>query len=108
MPTATSFSRSSWKAPALNTVLYRYSKDEVKFILNYGRQNTPMPAWGAPGGGPLTEQQLDDVIAYLYSIQLPGDGFAGRSATGDRHRLQARRQQQLHHRRPAGSLEDAG
>jgi len=60
-----------WKAPALNTVLYRYSKDEVKFILNFGRQNTPMPAWGAPGGGPLTEQQLDNVIAYLYSIQLP-------------------------------------
>ena len=59
-----------WKAPALNTVLFRYSKDEVKYILNYGRQNTPMPAWGAPGGGPLTEQQLDDVIAYLYSIQL--------------------------------------
>lgn len=61
----------SWKAPALNTVLYRYSKDEVKYILNYGRQNTPMPAWGAPGGGPLTEQQIDNVIAYLYSIQLP-------------------------------------
>ena len=59
-----------WKAPALNTVLFRYSKDEVKYILNYGRQNTPMPAWGAPGGGPLTDQQLDDVIAYLYSIQL--------------------------------------
>jgi mono/diheme cytochrome c family protein len=61
----------SWKAPALNTVLYRFSKDEVKYILNYGRQNTPMPAWGAPGGGPLTDQQLDNVVAYLYSIQLP-------------------------------------
>jgi mono/diheme cytochrome c family protein len=32
-----------------------------------------MPAWGAPGGGPLTEQQLDNVIAYLYSVQLPAD-----------------------------------
>ncbi|MGZ4727118.1 MAG: c-type cytochrome [Acidimicrobiales bacterium] len=63
----------SWKAPALNTVLFRYSKDEVKYILNYGRQNTPMPAWGAPGGGPLTDQQLDNVIAYLYSIQLSSD-----------------------------------
>jgi len=63
----------SWKAPALNTVLFRYSQAEVKYILNYGRQNTPMPAWGAPGGGPLTEQQLDDVIAYLYSIQLSSD-----------------------------------
>ncbi|HEY5155371.1 MAG TPA: cytochrome c, partial [Acidimicrobiales bacterium] len=71
----------TWKAPALNTVLFRYSKDEVKFILNYGRQNTPMPAWGAPGGGPLTEQQLDNVIAYLYSIQL--------SATDSQDALQA-------------------
>jgi mono/diheme cytochrome c family protein len=32
-----------------------------------------MPAWGAPGGGPLTGQQLDNVIAYLRSIQLPAD-----------------------------------
>jgi mono/diheme cytochrome c family protein len=63
----------NWKAPALNTVLFRYSAEEVKFILDYGRQNTPMPAWGAPGGGPLTEQQLDNVIAYLYSIQLSSD-----------------------------------
>ena len=62
-----------WKAPALNTVLFRFSKDEVKYILNYGRPGTPMPAWGAPGGGPLTDQQLDDVIAYLYSIQLSSD-----------------------------------
>lgn len=62
-----------WQAPALNTVLYRYSKEEVKEILNYGRGNTPMPAWGAPGGGPLTDQQLDRVIEYLESIQLPAD-----------------------------------
>ncbi len=63
----------TWQAPALNTVLYRYSKDEVKFILEYGRGNTPMPAWGALGGGPLTDQQLDNVIAYLQSIQLPAE-----------------------------------
>jgi len=63
----------TWQAPALNTVLYRYSKEEVKFILNYGRGNSPMPAWGAPGGGPLTDQQLDNVIAYLQSIQLPAE-----------------------------------
>jgi len=62
-----------WKAPALNTVMYRYTPDQVKFILNYGRGYSPMPAWGAPGGGPLTDQQLDDVIAYLTSIQLPAD-----------------------------------
>ncbi len=60
----------TWQAPALNTVLLRYSKDEVRDILTYGRPGTPMPAWGLAGGGPLTAQQLDELIAYLDSIQL--------------------------------------
>lgn len=60
-----------WQAPALDTVLYRYSRDEVKYILQYGRPFSPMPAWGAEGGGPLTDQQLDNLIDYLQSIQLP-------------------------------------
>jgi hypothetical protein len=29
-----------------------------------------MPAWGAPGGGPLTSQQLETIIEYLSVIQL--------------------------------------
>jgi mono/diheme cytochrome c family protein len=62
-----------WKAPALNTVLNRYSYEEVTFILNYGRSNTPMPAWGAEGGGPLTVQQIEELVAYLQSIQLSGE-----------------------------------
>jgi mono/diheme cytochrome c family protein len=62
-----------WQAPALNTALYRYSVDELKFIINYGRGNTPMPAWGSLGGGPLSDQQIENVIAYLRSIQLPAD-----------------------------------
>ncbi len=62
-----------WKAPALNTVMYRYTPEQVTYILNYGRGYSPMPAWGAPGGGPLTEQQIADVIAYLTSIQLPAE-----------------------------------
>jgi len=62
-----------WQAPALNTVLYRYTTAQVKQILDYGRPGTPMPAWGANGGGPLTTQQLDNIIDYLYSIQLPAD-----------------------------------
>ncbi len=64
----------SWQAPALNTVLSRFSEDEVRDILVYGRPGTPMPAWGAAGGGPLTEQQIDELIAYLGSIQLTSDG----------------------------------
>lgn len=60
-----------WYAPALNTVLLRFSKEEVKDILTYGRPGTPMPAWGVPGGGPLTDQQLDELVAYIESIQIP-------------------------------------
>ena len=54
-----------WKAPSLSTVLDRFSYDEVKYVLNYGRSNSPMPAWGGPGGGPMTDQQLDKVIAFI-------------------------------------------
>lgn len=60
----------TWQAPALNTVLLRFSEDEVKEILAYGRPGTPMPAWGLEGGGPLTDQQLDELIAYMDSFQL--------------------------------------
>jgi mono/diheme cytochrome c family protein len=63
----------NWQAPALNTVLLRFDKDEVRDILVYGRPGTPMPAWGAEGGGPLTEQQIDELVAYLESIQLTSD-----------------------------------
>jgi cytochrome c553 len=62
-----------WKAPALDTVLLRYSREEVAYVLNYGRTFSPMPAWGAPGGGPLTEQQIDNLIDYLASIQISSD-----------------------------------
>lgn len=60
----------SWIAPALNNVMYRYSVEGVEYVLNYGRPGTPMAAWGAPGGGPLTTQQIDNLIDYLWSIQL--------------------------------------
>ena len=60
----------NWIAPALNNVLYRYNEDQVRYILNYGRPGTPMAAWGADGGGPLTTQQIDNVIDYLWSVQL--------------------------------------
>lgn len=63
-----------WKAPSLAAVLYRYSVEEVEYILNYGRPNTPMPAWGAPGGGPFTTQEIDEVIAYLAHEQIPDVG----------------------------------
>jgi mono/diheme cytochrome c family protein len=60
----------NWEAPALDTVMLRYDEEEVYFILEYGRPYSPMPAWGAGGGGPLTEQQLENIIAYLQSITI--------------------------------------
>ena len=61
----------SWKAPALNTVLYRYSPEEVTFVLNYGRPFSPMSAWGTIGGGPLNSQSIETLVDYLKSIQIP-------------------------------------
>lgn len=60
----------TWKGPALNTVLLRYSRDEVRYILTYGRPFSPMPAWGLAGGGPLTDQKLQELIDYIASFQL--------------------------------------
>ena len=62
-----------WVAPSLAAVLDRFSYDEVKYILNYGRPNSPMPAWGGPGGGPMTDQQIDKVIAYIAAEQQTPD-----------------------------------
>lgn len=63
----------NWAAPALDTVLLRYSRDEVTYVLNYGRPFSPMPAWGTPGGGPLTEQQVKNLVDYLASIQVTSE-----------------------------------
>ncbi|MEY2474533.1 MAG: hypothetical protein QOK28_3862 [Actinomycetota bacterium] len=59
-----------WTAPALNTVLKRFTEEEVDTIITYGRANTPMPAWGVAGGGPMNEYQVLDIIEYLKSIQI--------------------------------------
>jgi mono/diheme cytochrome c family protein len=60
----------SWVAPAINDVFYRYDADEVNYWLTFGRGNTPMPAWGLAGGGPMNEKQIEDVVNYLRTIQV--------------------------------------
>lgn len=61
----------TWKAPAVNTVFYRFDESEVRFILVYGRPFSPMSPWGIDGGGPMNDQQIDTLLAYLRSIQIP-------------------------------------
>ncbi len=61
-----------WVAPSLTSVLTRFTEEEVTHTLNFGR-NGVMPAWGAPGGGALTAQQLEVLIVYLRSVQKDAD-----------------------------------
>lgn len=61
---------ASWTAPALNNLFNRYDEEEVTYILNYGRPGSPMAAWGTPGGGPLTTQQVQNIIEYIQTFQV--------------------------------------
>src|SRR5210317_186672 len=60
----------TWTAPAINNVFYRYDDEEVRYWLIYGRANSPMPAWGLEGGGPMNDGQLNDLLDYLHSFQV--------------------------------------
>jgi mono/diheme cytochrome c family protein len=66
----------NWKAPALNTALYRFDESEIRFILVYGRPFSPMSPWGLAGGGPMNDQQINNLIAYIKSIQIPRENCA--------------------------------
>jgi mono/diheme cytochrome c family protein len=72
----------SWAVPSLDDVFFRYEEDEVNFWVTYGRGNTPMPAWGIPGGGPLNEQQVEDVVNYLKTIQVTQEEYLGKLEPG--------------------------
>ena len=57
-------------------MLYRFDESEVRYILTYGRPGSPMSAWGLVGGGPMNSQQIETLIAYLRSIQIPREDCA--------------------------------
>ena len=73
-----------WQAPPLNTVLLRLNEDPkctqidirptltcaVTDVITNGRPGTPMQPWGVDGGGPKNDQSIQDLVAYLRSIQL--------------------------------------
>lgn len=61
----------SWQAPALNSELLRFDRDQVTQIITYGRPGTPMPAWGvASGKGVLGDQSIQDLVNFIQSIQI--------------------------------------
>ena len=61
---------TAWAAPPLNDITFRFDDDETRFWIVFGRQGTPMPAWGVEGGGPLNSQQVDELLAYIDHLQI--------------------------------------
>ncbi|GIU91535.1 MAG: hypothetical protein KatS3mg011_0441 [Acidimicrobiia bacterium] len=68
----------AWVAPSLDDIFYRYDRDEVRYWITYGRPNTPMPAWGVAGGGPMNEAQVEDILNYLETHQISQEEAAAR------------------------------
>ena len=58
--------RRHWQAPALNTVLLRFSEAEVDTASSptAGPTRRCRP-WGVEGGGAMNEQQVIDLVAYI-------------------------------------------
>jgi mono/diheme cytochrome c family protein len=70
--------RSRVQVPELKSVFARYEeppegyKDSRAFIketIERGRPGTDMPTWGVDHGGPLTDQEVEDIINWLESVQ---------------------------------------
>jgi mono/diheme cytochrome c family protein len=84
-----------WKAPMINNVAERYSKESIRAILVYGRAGTPMPAWGTKGGGPMNDQQIDDLVNYLTTSTKAGglrvDAATSRKQIDDLEAAEAKR-----------------
>ena len=90
----------TWKAPSLDDVTLRMTEDQLREVLVYGRPYSPMPAWGLEGGGPMNEQQIDNLIAYLESVAITPEEAQERAATQAEQELAVLRD-------PEGALADA-
>ncbi len=60
----------TWLVPSLDDVMFRFDKTEVRAIVEFGRAGTPMPANGLAGGGSMSVQELDQVVAYIEANQI--------------------------------------
>ena len=93
----------TWKAPAVNTVAYRYSTQQIRQTLVYGRAGTPMPAWGTKGGGPMNYQQIDDLVNFLRASTTA----EGLKIDPDAAKVQARQNAEAEARK-AGKVDASG
>lgn len=72
---------ASWLVPSLDDVLYRYSEEEARTVIVYGRPGTPMPANGLEGGGAMSVQEVDQILAYIRANQITQEEAAARADT---------------------------
>ena len=97
----------SWKSPALDTVLFRYTREEVKSILIYGRGFSPDAGLGRgrrwPADRPAARQH------HRLPLQHPAARRGGRedARRADREGLRPRWRGALHHPRPGQPGRDA-
>lgn len=89
----------SWFSPSLNDVTLRMTDEQIMDVLIYGRPFSPMPAWGLEGGGPLNEQQLENLLAYMKSIEITPEQAQEQAA--------ARAETELGRLEAAGGAQDA-
>ncbi|MEX2587186.1 MAG: c-type cytochrome [Actinomycetota bacterium] len=70
---------STVQVPELKTVFARYetpppgyddARSYIQEVIERGRPGTDMPTWGDEYGGPLTSQEVDDIVNWLEHIQV--------------------------------------
>jgi mono/diheme cytochrome c family protein len=77
----------NWRVPSLDDVFKRFDTDisdpsestEVRQIITYGRAPV-MPAWGEEAGGNFTGQQVQELVDYLWSVQITDEEAQERAA----------------------------
>ena len=80
-PVTGKLSQVAWKAPSLDDVTLRMTDEQLTEVLTYGRPFSPMPAWGLAGGGPMNEQQISNLVAWLHEVAISPKEAKERSAT---------------------------
>jgi mono/diheme cytochrome c family protein len=72
----------AYPVPSLNNVCGRLPVDhpdakgvDIRDTIMQGREGTPMPSWSIRFAGPMNDQQIQDLILYIVSIQkgVPDD-----------------------------------
>jgi mono/diheme cytochrome c family protein len=63
------FRGEAYPAPALTDVCGRLTLDEIRTVIEEGREGTPMPSWSIRFAGPMNDQQIDDLLNFILTIQ---------------------------------------